>query len=122
MNQQISLRILDTVATQPFERIAIDLVYLVPQGEQCYNGNKYALHAVCQYPKWHKISCLPNRLKSTLIPAVFNFIEKIQRQLGYKYFVIDVRSDNKKELGRDFADSCRTVGIKVENTVENTDE
>jgi hypothetical protein len=63
-----------------------------------------------------------NRLKSTLIPAVFNFIEKIQRQLGYNYFVINVRSDNKKGLGRDFADGCRTVGIKVETTVENTDE
>jgi hypothetical protein len=46
MNQQISRRIPDTVATQPFERIAIDLVYLVPQGEECYNGDKFALHAV----------------------------------------------------------------------------
>ena len=47
MNQQISRRTPDTVATKPFERIAIDLVYLVPQGEECYNGDKYALHAVC---------------------------------------------------------------------------
>jgi hypothetical protein len=122
MNQQISRRTPDTVATQPFERIAIDLVYLAPQGEECYNGDKYALHAVCQYSKWHEISCLPNRLKTTLIPAVFNLIEKIQRQLGYKYFVIIVRSDNEKGLGRDFADGCKTVGIKVETTAENTDE
>jgi hypothetical protein len=110
------------VATQPFERIAIDLVYLVPQGEQCYNGDKYALHAVCQYSKWHEISCLPNRLKTTLIPAVFNLIEKIQRQLGYKYFVIIVRSNNEKGLGRDFADGCKTVGIKVKTTAKNTNE
>jgi hypothetical protein len=122
MNQQISRRIPDTMATQPFERIAIDLVYLVPQGEQCYNGDKYALHAVCQFSKWHEISCHSNRLKATLIPAVFNLIEKIQRQLGYKYFVIIVRSDNEKGLGRDFAEGCKAVGIKVETTAENTDE
>jgi hypothetical protein len=122
MNQQISRRTPDTVATQPFERIAIDLIYLVPQGEECYNGDKYALHAVCQYSKWHEISCLPNRLKATLIPAVFNLIEKIQRQLGYKYYVIIIRSDNGKGLGRDFAEASRSVGIKVETTAENTDE
>ena len=122
MNQQISRRTPDTVATKPFERIAIDLVYLVPQGEECYNGDKYALHAVCQYSKWHEISCIPNRLKSTLIPAVFNLIEKIQRQLGYKYFVIIIRSDNEKGLGRDFFEGSKSVGIKIETTAENTDE
>jgi hypothetical protein len=122
MNQQISRRTPDTVATQPFERIAIDLIYLVPQGDECYNGDKYGLHAVCQFSKWHEISCLPNRLKTTLIPAVFNLIEKVQRQLGYKYFVIIIRSDNEKGLGHDFADACRSVGIKIETTAENTDE
>ncbi|KAI1665787.1 hypothetical protein L13192_10728 [Pyrenophora tritici-repentis] len=35
MNKQISRRTPDTVSTRPFERIAIDLVYLVPQGEEC---------------------------------------------------------------------------------------
>jgi hypothetical protein len=110
------------VATQPFERIAINLVYLAPQGEQCYNGDKYALHAVCQYSKWHKISCLPNQLKTTLIPAVFSLIKKIQQQLSYKYFVIIVRSDNEKGLSRDFADGCKTVSIKVETTAKNTNK
>jgi hypothetical protein len=99
MNQQISQCIPDTVATQPFEQITVDLVYLVPQGEEYYNSNKYALHAVCQFFKWHEISCHSNRLKATLIPTVFNLIEKIQQQLGYKYFVIIVRSNNKKGLG-----------------------
>ncbi|KAI1507549.1 Pol protein [Pyrenophora tritici-repentis] len=122
MNKQISRRTPDTVSTRPFERIAIDLVYLVPQGEECYNGDKYALHAVCQFSKWHEISCLPNRLKTTLIPAVFNLIEKIQRQLGYKYVVIIIRSDNEKGLGRDFAAACKSIGIKIETTAENTDE
>jgi hypothetical protein len=122
MNQQISRRIPDKVATWPFERIAIDLIYLVPQGEECYNGDKYALHAVCQYSEWHEISCYPNCLKATLIPVVFNLIEKIQRQLGYKYFVIIIRSDNEKGLGHDFAAACKSVGIKVETTAENTDE
>jgi hypothetical protein len=122
MNQQISRRILDTIATRPFKRIAIDLIYLVLQGEECYNGDKYALHAVCQVSKWHEISCLHNRLKATLIPAVLNLIKKIQRQLSYKYFVIIIRSDNKKGLGRDFAAACKSVGIKVETTAENTDK
>ncbi|KAI0603697.1 rve domain-containing protein, partial [Pyrenophora tritici-repentis] len=124
-----------TVSTRPFERIAIDLITdniearaqwhvpeNVPQGEECYNGDKYALHAVCQFSKWHEISCLPNRLKTTLIPAVFNLIEKIQRQLGYKYVVIIIRSDNEKGLGRDFAAACKSIGIKIETTAENTDE
>ncbi|KAF2022687.1 hypothetical protein EK21DRAFT_11463, partial [Setomelanomma holmii] len=60
-----------------FERNAIDLIYLTLQGEECYNSDKYALHAVCQFSKWHKISCLLNRLKTTLISAVFNLIKKI---------------------------------------------
>jgi hypothetical protein len=51
MNQQISQRIPDTVTTQPFKQITIDLVYLVPQGEEYYNNNKYALHTVCQFFK-----------------------------------------------------------------------
>ncbi|KAF2025366.1 hypothetical protein EK21DRAFT_76622, partial [Setomelanomma holmii] len=51
MNQQISQRTPDTVATRPFERIAINLIYLTLQGEECYNGDKYALHAVCQFSK-----------------------------------------------------------------------
>jgi hypothetical protein len=78
MNQQISRRTPETLATQPFQRIAIDLVYLLPQGEECYNGDKYALHTVCQYSKWHEVCCIPNRLNATLIPAVFSLIEKIQ--------------------------------------------
>ena len=122
MNQQISRRIPDTLATRPFERIAIDLVYLVPQGEECYNGDKYALHAVCQFSKWHEISCVPDRLKATLISAVFNLIEKIQRQLGYKYYVIIVRSDNERGLSREFTTGLKGVGIKHETTAENTDE
>jgi hypothetical protein len=122
MNRQISRRILDTIATRPFERIAIDLIYLVPQGEECYNGDKYALYAVCQFSKWHEISCLHNRLKATLIPAVFNLIEKIQRQLSYKYFVIIIRSDNEKGLGRDFAEGCKSVSIKVKTIAKNTDK
>jgi hypothetical protein len=122
MNQQISQRIPDTVATQPFKQITIDLVYLVPQGEEFYNSNKYALHAVCQFFKWHEISCHSNWLKATLIPAVFNLIKKIQQQLGYKYFVIIVRSDNKKGLGCNFAEGWKAVGIKVETTAKNTNE
>ncbi|KAI1665786.1 Pol protein [Pyrenophora tritici-repentis] len=97
-------------------------VYIVDGLTECYNGDKYALHAVCQFSKWHEISCLPNRLKTTLIPAVFNLIEKIQRQLGYKYVVIIIRSDNEKGLGRDFAAACKSIGIKIETTAENTDE
>jgi hypothetical protein len=38
---------LDTIATWPFKRIAINLIYLVLQGEECYNSDKYALYAVC---------------------------------------------------------------------------
>jgi hypothetical protein len=71
---------------------------------------------------YHDIFCLPNWLKTTLIPALFNLFKKIQQQLGYKYFLIIDRSDNKKGLGHDFADGCRTVGIKVETTAKNTSE
>jgi hypothetical protein len=94
----------------------------VPQGEECYNGDKYALYAICQFSKWHEISCLPNRLKATLIPAVFNLIKKIQQQLSYKYFVIIIRLDNKKGLSYDFLVSCKSVGIKVETIAKNTNK
>ncbi|KAF2022800.1 hypothetical protein EK21DRAFT_82385, partial [Setomelanomma holmii] len=33
-----------------------------------------------------------------------------------------IRSDNKKGLSRDFAEACKSVGIKIETIAENTDE
>ncbi|KAI0568358.1 hypothetical protein Alg130_12169, partial [Pyrenophora tritici-repentis] len=39
-----------------------------------------------------------------------------------KYVVIIIRSDNEKGLGRDFAAACKSIGIKIETTAENTDE
>jgi hypothetical protein len=51
MHQLVSRQIPDSLATKPFERIAINLIYLISRGSQCYNGDRYGVHSVCQFFK-----------------------------------------------------------------------
>ena len=122
MNEQISRRPPEHPATRPFERIAIDIVQLIPTGQSCYNGDKYLLHAVCQFSKWHEGETLPPRGDEVIVPAVYRIIEKIQRQFGYKYIVLVVRSDNERGWTKGHVRSLRDVGMKVERTPADTDE
>jgi hypothetical protein len=52
--------------TRPFERISIDLVQLLEQGDRCYNSDKYLFHMVNQDSKWHEGSCMSDKSKATL--------------------------------------------------------
>jgi hypothetical protein len=54
-------------ARRPFYRIAIDLIYIIPMGEECINGSKYALHSMDKHLKWHKIAIIKRKDKATLI-------------------------------------------------------
>jgi hypothetical protein len=53
-------------ATRPFERISIDLVQLLEQGDRCYNGDKYLFHMVDQDLRWHEGSCMSDKSKASL--------------------------------------------------------
>ncbi|KAK7177688.1 reverse transcriptase domain protein [Paraphaeosphaeria sporulosa] len=68
MHQLISRRPSSDPATRPFYRIGIDLVQLCPRGTDCYNGDKYGLHAVCEYTEWHEATTLATRAHMCLCP------------------------------------------------------
>jgi hypothetical protein len=50
-------------ACRPFYHIAINIIQLQKHGESCYNGDIWALHAVCEYTKLHEICTLKDRHK-----------------------------------------------------------
>jgi hypothetical protein len=112
MHQLISRRPSSNPATRPFYRIGIDLVQLCPRGTDCYNGDKYGLHAVDEYTEWHEAVTLATRAQHVLVPALKALIVRTQRQ--FNYWVVVLRIDNDTGYGNDLYDACRTAGIKVE--------
>ncbi|EFQ93347.1 hypothetical protein PTT_09315, partial [Pyrenophora teres f. teres 0-1] len=42
----VSRRPSESRAQEPFYRIAIDIIYIIPVGDECIDGSKYAIHAV----------------------------------------------------------------------------
>ena len=122
MNQQISRRSPEAPATRPFERIAIDIVHLLPTNKQCYNRDKYLIHAVCQYSKWHEGETMEHKNKHWVVPAIYRIIEKIQRQFGYKYVVIVLRSDDDRAYTNEMQSALQDVGLKVELTAPHTQQ
>jgi hypothetical protein len=74
---QVSRRQPEDQATRPFYRIIIDLVQLILTGETCYNGDRYLLHAVCEYSKWHEVTTLTNKTLHSIMPALRGLINKI---------------------------------------------
>jgi hypothetical protein len=82
LHKVISRRTSQDVATRPFYRIGIDLIQLQEQGEQCYNGDQWLLHAVDQNAKWHEGTCLPDKSGPTLKQTVKRLLAKIRRQFG----------------------------------------
>ena len=118
MHQLISRRSSSDPATRPFYRIGIDLVQLCPQGTDCYNGDKYGLHAVCEYSEWHEAVTLATRAQHVLVPTLKALVVRIQRQ--FDYWVVVLRTDNDTGYGRDLYDACRAAGIKVEARAPDT--
>ena len=122
MNQQISRRPPEAPATRPFERISIDIIHLLPTGKQCYNRDKYLIHAVCQYSKWHEGETMEHKDRHWVVPAIYRIIEKIQRQFDYKYVVIILRSDDDRAYTNEMQQALQNVGLKVEITAPHTQQ
>jgi hypothetical protein len=78
LTQLVSQRPPREPATRPFQRISIDLIQLLEQGERCYNGDKYLFHMVDQNTKWHEGSCMPDKTKATLTRAFKRLLAKIK--------------------------------------------
>jgi hypothetical protein len=66
MTHIILKRLAESRARRPFYRIAIDLIYIVPVGEECIDGSKYSQHSIDEYSKWHEIATLKRKDKPTL--------------------------------------------------------
>ena len=122
MNELVSRRPPEVKATKPFERIAIDIIHLLPTGKQCYNRDKYLLHAICQHCKWHEGETMEHKDKHWVVPAVYRIIEKVQRQFGFKYVVIVLRSDDDRAYTNEMQCALRSVGMKVELTAPYTQQ
>jgi hypothetical protein len=101
-------------ATRPFYRISIDLIYIVPMSERCWNGDRYALHAVDEFSKWHEISTVWKKDKPTLIYWFMALICKIQ--CVFNYDVTTVHTDGECGFGNDLSDLCIQLEIMLETT------
>jgi hypothetical protein len=66
MTHIISRRPAESRARRPFYQIAINLIYIVPVGEECIDGSRYGQHSVNEYSKWHEIATLKRKDKPTL--------------------------------------------------------
>jgi hypothetical protein len=99
---------------RPFYRIGIDLIYIVPMSERCWNGNRYALHAVDEFSKWYEISTVQKKNKPTLIRWFIALICKIQ--CVFNYDIIAIHTDSEREFGNDLSDLYIQLGIMLETT------
>jgi hypothetical protein len=117
---QVSRRASDDQATRPFYRIVVDLVQLIPTGETCYNGDRYLLHAVCEYSKWHEAVTLANKSLPVVIAALKALLHKIERQYGYTVIVLKV--DGDRGYGLELYRIARQAGLKIELRAPDTPE
>jgi transposase InsO family protein len=82
--------------------------------ERCWNSDRYALHAVNEFSKWHEISTVRKKDKPTLIRWFMALIRKIQRVFNYD--VIAIHTDSECGFGNDLFDMCTRLGIMLEIT------
>lgn len=120
LSRIISRRPAESKATRAFYRIAIDLVYIVPMTDECWNGDRYMVHAIDEYTKWHEVSTIKNKSKPVLIRWIKSLIRKIQRL--YNADVCIIRSDNERGFGNDLVNLCTELGIVYETAVKATPE
>ncbi|KAI0992162.1 hypothetical protein K3495_g16024, partial [Podosphaera aphanis] len=120
LSKIISRRPADSKAVKPFHRIGIDLVYIVSMTEECWNGDKYMLHAIDEYTKWHEITTVRSKSKAVLMWWIKSIIRKIQR--NYNADVCVIRSDNERGFGNDLINLCSELGIIFEPAVRATPE
>ncbi|KAK1912620.1 hypothetical protein P3342_004556 [Pyrenophora teres f. teres] len=116
----VSRRPSESRAQQPFYRIAIDIIYIIPVGDECIDGSKYAIHAVDEYTKWHEISTIKRKDKTTLIRWFMYLIRRIQRV--YNADVVAIRCDNEAGFGNDLINMTEELGILYESAPPGTKE
>lgn len=97
MTHIISRRPAESRAQRLFYRIAIDLIYIIPVGEECSDSSKYALHSMDEHSKWHEIATIKRKDKLTLVRWFMSLIRRIQRT--YDADVVAVRCNNEKGFG-----------------------
>jgi hypothetical protein len=119
MKEDISRRPRADKACRPFYRINVDIIQLQKHGEACYNGDIWALHAVCEYTKLHEICTLKDRHKATVVPALTRLINKIERVYGYQVAIVFMDGDvgygrAEANLGSSAKEELESAGIKVE--------
>ncbi|KAI2477479.1 hypothetical protein Ptr902_11104 [Pyrenophora tritici-repentis] len=119
MKEDISRRPRADKACRPFYRISIDIIQLQEHGAVCYNGDVWALHAVCEYTKFHEICTLRSRHKATVVPAIIRLINKIERVYGYQVAIVFMDGDvgygrAEAHLGSSAKEELGSAGIKVE--------
>lgn len=116
----ISRRPQDAPATKPFERIGIDIIYIVPMNSQHFGTLRYALHAVDSKTKWHEVEATTNKSQSTLMRWLKGLIARIQRI--YKGVPIYIRMDGERGFGDDFLELVNTLGLIYEKAPKHTKE
>lgn len=120
MTHIISRRPAESRAQRSFYRIAIDIIYIVPVGDKCIDGTKYALHSMDEHSKWHEIATIKRKDKLTLTRWFMALIRKIQRV--YNADVVAVRCDNEKGFGNDLIDTTEELGMLYEPAPAGTKE
>ncbi|KAK1917089.1 hypothetical protein P3342_001671 [Pyrenophora teres f. teres] len=119
MKEDISRRPRADKACRPFYRIAVDIIQLQEHGKACYNGDVWALHAVCEYTKLHEICTLKDRHKTTVVPALIRLINKIEKVYSYQVAIVFMDGDvgygrAEANLGSSAKEMLASAGIKVE--------
>jgi hypothetical protein len=104
---------------RPFYCITVDNIQLQKHGKACYNGNIWALHAVCEYTKLHEICTLKNQHKTTVISAITHHINKIERVYDYQVAIVFMDEDvsycrAEADLGSSAKEVLKSAGIKLE--------
>ncbi|KAI1515853.1 Pol protein [Pyrenophora tritici-repentis] len=120
MTHIISRRPAESRAQRPFYRIAIDLIYIIPMGEECIDGSKYAAHSIDEYSKWHEIATIKRKDKPTLTRWFMALIRRIQRV--YDADVVAIRCDNEKGFGNDLINTTEELGMLYEPAPPGTKE
>jgi hypothetical protein len=123
LTKQISRRQQEDQAQKLFFRISVDVIQLVPQGEACLNGDRWAGHSVDQYSKWHKASTFPQRSKPFLSRWLIQDIRSILRIFNYD--VTAIKTDNERGYGTSpnfLEELCGDLGIRYEARAEYTEE
>jgi hypothetical protein len=119
MKEDISRRPRTDKTCRPFYRIIVDTIQLQKHGKACYNGDIWALHAVCEYTKFHEICTLKDRHKTTVVAAVTRLINMIERVYGYQVAIVFMDGDvgygqAEANLGSSAEEILSSAGIKVE--------